>query len=127
MEGRLKRALLYIGIGLVVLGLIIAVIQVLAAPSLAQWRDIVIIVIGFLMALMVILMAGLVAAMLVLVELLRRKLGPILDKANHTAETVTGTTSFVGERVVSPFIKASAAAAGARAAVQALFRSNNGR
>lgn len=123
----MKRALVYIGVGLLVLVLIIVAIQLTASPSLAQWRDIVIIVIGFFMALMVILMAGLVAAVLVLVELLRRKLGPILDKANNTAETVSGTTSFVGERVVSPFIKASAAAAGARAAVQALFRSNNDR
>ncbi|ACZ41950.1 hypothetical protein Tter_1034 [Thermobaculum terrenum ATCC BAA-798] len=123
----MKRAFLAIGIGLLVLILIIVLIGVIFTPTLAQWRDIVIIALGFFLLLWAILMVGLTIVLIALFALIREKIGPILDKANSSAETVRGTTAFVGERITAPLIKVSAAAAGARAAVQAFMRRGNGK
>ena len=118
----MKRVLLYIGLALALLLVAIIIIQVLVGPTLAEWRDIAVIVLCLFLLLGSILMIGAAVATLLLVQLLRSKLPPLFDRATSTAETIRGTTCFVGERVVSPLIKVSAAASGARAAVQTLVR-----
>lgn len=121
----MRKALIYTAIGLIALIVVILVIQFTAQPTLAQWRDLAVIVVALFFLIGAILMVGVGVAMFALIALLRSKLPPLLDKANSTTETVRGTTGFVSERVVSPFIKVSAAAAGARAAVQTLVRRDN--
>ncbi|MDQ3855709.1 MAG: hypothetical protein M3281_04855 [Chloroflexota bacterium] len=122
----MKRALLFIGIALAVLVVAIVVIQLLVGPTLAEWRDIAVIVLCLFMLLAAIMLLGVAVATLMLVQFVRSKLPELMDKATSTADRVQGTTGFVSERVVSPFIKVSAAAAGARAAVQTIVRRNNG-
>ena len=123
----MRRAFFFIALGLLALVAIVILIWLVWEPSLAGWRDIVVIAVGFLLLVWTILMIGVAIALLALVLFLRDRLAPLLDTARSTAENVQGTTGFVGERVVSPFIKVSAAAAGARAAVQALVRRSDER
>jgi len=122
----LRRAITIVAIGITVLVLAIVLIQIFATPTLAQWRDGFVIVIGFFVLVWAILMIGVSVAVLALINMLRQKTPELMDQASSTAETVRGTTTFVGERVVSPFIKVSAAAAGARAAVQSVMRRDDG-
>jgi hypothetical protein len=49
---------------------------------------------------------------------LRREVQPILDSIQDTADTVKGTASFVGERVVAPATGAVSTAAGAYGLLQ---------
>lgn len=123
----MKKALTYVAIGFAVLIAVIALIWIFFDPSLAAWRDMAVIVTALFFLIFAVLLVGVAVAALALFSLLRGKLPPLLDKANSSAETVRGTTGFVSERVVSPFIKVSAAAAGARAAAQSLVRRNDGK
>ncbi len=113
--------------GLIALIVIIVVIWQIFAPTLPGLRDIIIVGAGFFILLSAFLMSAVAVALLFLALVMYTKLPPLLDKANSMAESGRGTADFVTERVVSPLIKVSAAASGARAAVQTMFRPSNGR
>jgi hypothetical protein len=121
----LKSALLYVGLAILALVGVIVAIWLLIEPSLTTLRDVILVALGFFFLLFALLLVGVGIMLLALLGMLRSRLPSLLDKAGSTAETVRGTTGFVGERVASPLIKASAAAAGARAAVQTMFRRDN--
>lgn len=77
-------------------------------------RDIAIVFVavqGFLIGLALLL---LIFQIQMLIQVLRDEVQPLLRSVNDTASTVRGTTAFVSQNVVSPFIKA----AGFTAAVQ---------
>ena len=92
--------------------------------SLDNVRDIVIIVAGSLAVLVLVavlvvtVVLGLASRALLstLRSLLKDDLGPLLDSAQQTVRTVRGTTTFIGEKAVSPVIRVYGIVAGARRA-----------
>ena len=93
--------------------------------SLDNVRDIVIIVAGsfavlvLVAVLVVTVVLGLASRALLstLRSVLKDDLGPLLDSAQQTVQTVRGTTTFIGEKAVSPIIRVFGVVAGARRAV----------
>jgi len=126
LEVSLKKALIGAAVGIVMVVVAIIAIWLFVDPTLVGLRDIMLVAVGFTMFLLFLSLSMVALALIGLIGLLREKVPPLLDTANSTAESVRGTTGFVSERVASPFIKASAAAAGARAAVQTIVRRDNG-
>ncbi len=55
-----------------------------------------------------------------LMKMLREEIKPILDSTNETVSTVRGTTSFVTQHIVSPFVEAASFFSGARRVAQVL-------
>jgi hypothetical protein len=96
--------------------------------SLADWRDIIIIVVGVLtilvlLALFIFTVVLGVAARVVLgllQRVLRDELTPLLGSARQTVSRVQGTAVFVGENAVGPIIRAYGVFAGARRAAGVL-------
>ena len=93
--------------------------------SLDNIRDIVIIVAGSLAVLVLIaalvftVVLGLASRALLrtLRSVLKDDLGPLLESAQQTVQTVRGTTAFIGEKAVSPIIRVYGVFPGARRAV----------
>ena len=87
-----------------------------------EWaRDVAIIFLA-IEALVVTLLLGLVVILLWrLINMLQREIKPVLSSLQETASTVRGTTEFVSDNVVSPFIRASSLFSGAGAALRALL------
>lgn len=123
----MKKALLSAVAGILAILVILIVIWFLINPTLAVLRDLVIVAIGLAFFILLLSLIGVALGLVALVGLLRQKVPALLDTATNTAESVRGTTGFVSERVASPLIKISSAAAGARAAVQTFVRRDNAR
>lgn len=121
----MKKALFSVAAALVAVVVILFVIWFLINPTLAVLRDLVIVAMGLAFFVLLLSLIGVALGLVALVALVRQKVPNLLDTATSTAESVRGTTGFVGERVASPLIKISSAAAGARAAVQTLVRRDN--
>lgn len=121
----MKKALLSVAAALVAVLVILFVIWFLIDPTLAVLRDLVIVAMGLAFFVLLLSLVGLALGLVALVALVRKKVPNLLDTATSTAESVRGTTGFVGERVASPIIKITSAAAGARAAVQTFVRRDN--
>lgn len=90
--------------------------------TLANLRDISIIIVAFEIIVINILLAVLIVMVVRLVRLLREEVLPILYATQETVSTVRGTATFVGDRVVQPVVKLSSLSAGVRGAVASLFR-----
>ncbi|GIV94937.1 hypothetical protein [Chloroflexus aurantiacus] len=135
-----------IGIGLltaVLFGFIIAAIF-LGEGFRAAWRDVFIVILAALQLIGAVLSIAILIAILYAVEQINRlarnnvipKLDEALAKANEaldatrtiahnvrdSAQTVTTTTTYVAERVVSPIIRISSLVTGVRAAATTLAR-----
>lgn len=95
-----------------------------APDSWSEWRDIVIVLMGFFWALSLILLCALLAVLIFLAMMLRRILRenavPALDSARAALDNVRGTAEFTGETVASPIIRAYAVVAGVRTGIGAL-------
>lgn len=135
-----------IGLGVLLLLLIAAIIGLFLAPPGVREaiRDIFIIVLGFFTLISTVLSIAVIFALLYVMnrvdKLARGSVLPKLDEAmakmnevlestkslagnaKDTAGTVAGTTSFVAERVVSPFIRVSSLVTGVAAAATTLAR-----
>ena len=93
--------------------------------SLDNVRDVVIIVAGSFAVLVLVavlvftVVLGLASRALLrtLRSVLKDDLRPLLDSAQQTVQTVRGTTTFIGEKAVSPIIRVFGVVAGARRAV----------
>lgn len=85
-------------------------------------RDIAIIILAVESIVIGILLAVLVIQVIRLVKLLREEVMPILNSTQETVSTVRGTASFVSDHLVQPVVKVSSFTAGARQAVNTLFR-----
>lgn len=107
--------------GIAFLIIAIVVIWLIVSPTLAGLRDVVIIGAGFFIMLFAFLMSAVAMGMLLLIMGLQAELPRVFDKLTAIAESAQGSSDFVTERFISPLIKVSAAASGARAGVQALF------
>ncbi len=96
--------------------------------DLQDWRDIVIIVAGSLMALVLVtvfiftVVLGIAARALLstIRTLLRAEVTPLLDSARQSLENVRGTTAFIGQTAVAPVIRIFGVVAGARRALGVL-------
>jgi hypothetical protein len=138
----------WIGIGLGVLTLLlIGFIVVLAISPVAireAFRDIFIIILGFFMLISTVLTVAVLMGILYTFNRIERlargnvipkvdeamlKLNDVLEStktlannARESSSTVTGSTTFVAERVVSPIIRVASLATGVRAAATSLAR-----
>ena len=92
--------------------------------SLADWRDVTIIAMGFLtmIALVAIIVVTIVLGLATraLIGRARRMLNdevsPLIGSAQQTVHTVSGTASFVGEKTAKPIIRVYGVVAGVRRA-----------
>lgn len=90
--------------------------------SIAEVRDVVVIVYGvigivfFFVAVIVLLVLGLTVKGLLrsFSEMLDESVKPTMESIKHAADTVRGTTEFVGKTAVSPIVKTYGAFAGLR-------------
>jgi hypothetical protein len=89
--------------------------------TIAVVRDIFIIVLAFESLIVVALLIWLILELRGLTRVLREEVKPILDSAQETVNTVRGTTSFVSDNVVAPFVKVQGYVAGAKIMMDALF------
>jgi hypothetical protein len=138
----------WIGIGLGVLALLLigSVVGLFLAPVGVREaiRDIFVIIIGLFMLISTILTIALLLGLLFAISRIERlargnvlpkideamlKLNDVLDNtrslstsARETVSNAAGTTQFVTERVVSPFIRVSSLVTGVRAAATSLAR-----
>lgn len=113
-------ALAVLIIGLVVAGLAYWLYQ-LGGPdqsALERIRDIVIIFLAFQLLLVTIILAGITAALVFLIVVLKDQVIPLLAELTETAKRIKGTTDFVTEEAVKPII----ATAGQVAKVRAMAR-----
>ena len=96
--------------------------------GLADWRDIMILVVGsmtfiVLLAILVVVVAiGLAARVLIrrVTKLLNDDVSPLLDSAQEAVHTVRGTTTFVSETAVRPIIRVYGVLAGAKRAASVI-------
>ncbi len=102
-----------------------AVPEAWAAPdSWPEWRDIVIVVLGFFWILAGILAVALLAVLIMVALVFRRLLkenaAPALDSLKDSLDNLRGTTEFVGETAVSPIIRMYSVVKGVRTGVSAV-------
>ena len=95
-----------------------------APDSWSEWRDIMIVLMGFFWALslmlMVVLMAVLVFLALMVRRILRDNAAPAIDSLKGALDNVKGTTEFAGESIVSPIIRVYSVVAGVRSGIGAI-------
>ncbi len=88
---------------------------------LSNARDIAIIILAFQSIVVGALMIYLLLQIRSLVSLLRDEIKPLLESANHTADTVRGTADFVSSNLVQPIVRANSFVAGIRGGLKALI------
>ena len=113
-------------IGLVVIGLLIALIGgTVNSDGFANFfrilRDFFIIALALLGILMCIALMILVMQVSALVNLIRQEIKPIMAETRETLATVRGTTTFISQNVTQPVIRATAFVAGTRSLVSDLM------
>ena len=113
-------------IGLVVIGLLIALIGgTVNSDGFANFfrilRDFFIIALALLGILMCIALMILVMQVSALVNLIRQEIKPIMAETRETLATVRGTTTFISQNVTQPVIRATAFVAGTRSLVSDLI------
>ncbi len=102
----------------------VALAPVLSFPGWAEWRDIMIVILGIFWLIALLLVIILLVLLVMLVMLVRRILkenaAPALDSLKASLDNVRGTTEFAGETVVSPIIRTYAIVKGVRSGVGAI-------
>jgi len=111
-----RTQVMIIGGAILFLVILVAAIVLMATYQEATQviRDIAIVLVAvetFLIGLAVLL---LIFQIQTLIQVLRDEVQPLLRSVNDTASTVRGTTAFVSQNVVSPFIKVAGFAAAVR-------------
>ncbi len=115
-------------VGALVLVILIVLAILIWFPTewLQRMSYLAIVVTSFFACGLLIISTGIVVAVLALISvittLIDKKVGPLVDKVNETADSAKGTVAYVGEGVVSPLIKIASILAGIQAAIRALFR-----
>ncbi|MCS7060754.1 MAG: hypothetical protein RMN25_06260 [Anaerolineae bacterium] len=114
-------------IGMVAGGVLFVVVTILIIWFLAEnpqrtanIRDIFIIALAFISALIGILLAILIWQLQSLIVLLRNEIKPMLINANQTVNTVRGTAVFMSDNLAKPAIKAFSFLSGLRGAANAV-------
>ena len=95
-----------------------------APDSWSEWRDIMIVLMGFFWALALLLLVVFLAALVFLALMVRRILkenaAPAIDSLKGALDNVKGTAEFAGETVVSPIIRVYSVFAGVRSGIGAI-------
>ncbi len=95
-----------------------------APDSWSEWRDIMIVLMGFFWALALLFLAVLMAVLVFLALTLRRILKdnavPALDSLKGALDNVKGTAEFTGETIASPIIRVYSVVAGVRSGIGAI-------
>ncbi|MBA2595617.1 MAG: DUF948 domain-containing protein [Chloroflexota bacterium] len=109
-------------IGLVLAGIGYGLYQLGGADQapLERIRDIVIIFLSFQLLLVTIVLAGIAAALVFLILVLKDQVIPLLHELTETVRRLRGTTEFMTEEAVKPIITAAGQAAKVRAMVRAV-------
>ncbi len=89
--------------------------------TIAVVRDVFIIMLALESLIVVALLVWLILELRGLTRVLREEVKPILTSAQETINTVRGTTNFVSDNVVAPFVKVQGYVAGVKTMVDALF------
>ena len=101
-----------------------------APDSWSEWRDIAVIAIGILVALVGVLACILLAVLIFTALAVRRvvndKVSPLLDSTRDLVDEVRGTAEFVGESAVTPIIRVYSMVSGIRKGLDALGRFRGG-
>jgi hypothetical protein len=114
-ERKMKRTMIAIGIGAVVLlALLIVAIFFLLQPATPtdKIRDVFIIVVALESLIIGVAMIVLVVQLASLINLLQNEVRPILKATNDTVNNLRGTAEFLGENVVEPVVKLNSYLAG---------------
>ena len=89
---------------------------------MAEVRDLAIIILAAIF-IIIGLGTGILIVMLVSLALMvRKKVGPLLDSALSTLNTIEGTSSFVSDKMVHPIIRVASFGTGAKVAFSTLLR-----
>jgi len=88
---------------------------------LAAVRDVAIALLAIESLVIGILLAVLLVQLRKLVRMLREEIAPLPDQASDTADTVHGTVDLVSRTVVTPLVRVSSAAAGAKQGLRVLL------
>ncbi|MCJ7735174.1 MAG: hypothetical protein MUP11_11570 [Anaerolineales bacterium] len=101
------RNILFVVLGLLIIGLLVAGIVFLVNPGTdtAKVRDIFIIFMALEFLAIGIVMIILIIQLARLTLLLQNEIKPILDSTSQTANTLRGTTAFLSEHMVEPVLK----------------------
>ncbi len=91
------------------------------AAEVEAVRDVMIIILAIQSCVFGIAALVLLVIVVRLVNMLEFEIRPILEKTNETLGTVQGTTTFVGDNVVKPTIRAKSHLAGIRKGLKTLF------
>lgn len=95
-----------------------------APDSWSEWRDIMIVLMGFFWALslmlLVVLLGVLVFLALMVRRILRDNAAPAIDSLKGAIDNLKGTAEFAGETVVSPIIRVFSVVAGVRSGIGAI-------
>lgn len=118
-----RTQIFIIGGAILFLVLLIAAIVLMATHETATQviRDIAIVFVAVETFLIGLAMLLLIFQIQMLIQVLRDEIQPLLRSANDTASTVRGTTEFVSQNVVSPFIKLAGFAAAVQRVTSDLF------
>ena len=91
------------------------------AAEVEAVRDVMIIILAMQSCIFGIAALVLLVIVIRLVNMLEFEIRPILEKTNETLGTVQGTTTFVGDNMVKPAIRAKSQLAGIRKGLKTLF------
>jgi len=84
-------------------------------------RDVAIVLLAVESLAIGILLAVMLLQLRALIKMLREEVAPLLDSAGETAQRLKGTVGLVTDTVVTPLIRVSSWAAGARKTLDTLF------
>jgi hypothetical protein len=90
--------------------------------SLERFRDVAVIFIVFLSLICVILLAGITAALIFLTFQIKDRVIPLLEEVTGTAQRIRGTTEFMTEEAVKPFLAVAGNYAKVRGTMSAFMR-----
>jgi len=113
-----------IGIGIVLAFVVLVVVMaiMLNNPTTTETlRDVAIIVLALQSQFILIMLGILIYQLVVLIQMLRDDVKPMMESTQETLNTVKGTATFVSERVTKPAISASSYFAGIGRSLSVVF------
>jgi hypothetical protein len=120
----ITRNLIIATVAMLIVSIIVGILFFFAPPNLRiAVRDILLIFLFLLTIFTMLMFLALAIAIFALLEQVNGRVMPLMDQTNRVINRVRGTTDFVGDEVVNPFIVAS----GKLARVRAMTRSALGR
>ena len=95
--------------------------------ALERFRDIAVILIVVLFMITVLLLAAITAALGFLTFQVKDRMIPLLEELTGTARRIRGTTEFVSEEAVKPFLAVAGASAKVRGTMRSVVSRGDGR